>query len=371
MPKFLLIASSIIALFSVAFPIFLSEMIGGWTTKYTSPVSFTPSNIPDLSGKVAIITGANTGIGYHTALEMARKNCNVIVAARTEAKGMKAVESIKMETKNDNVQFLPLDLSSFKSVSNFVKLFNHLDLPLHSLILNAGVMKSPGEIFVGKAMNYGFETTTDGFEYHIGVNHIAHAYLTKLLLPNLKKSQSSRIVSVSSMAEQNAPDSGMKFEDWWVPKDGIMPADYEDGRAYGQSKLANLMYANQLAKHLNGTGVSVYSLHPGVILTELSRYMEPILLEDAKQQGAIGAFFFNLFGSLFQLANFDAKGGAYTQLYLATASESDLINGGFYHPIGRYTESSHPQGTNETLARMVWEETENAIKQTKNYKFSS
>lgn len=370
MAKFVIITSSIVIFISIGLPIFLSEAIGGWTKKYTSPVYFTTSKIPDLTNKVAIVTGANTGIGYHTALELARANATVIVAARCEAKGVAAVEKIQTEVKDAKVQFLPLDLASLDSVSKFAKLFSKLDMPLHMLILNAGVMKSPGEAFVGKGLNYGFETTSDGFEYHIGVNHIAHAYLTKLLLPNMKKSSPSRILSVSSMAEQGAPESGMKFQDWWVPKDGVMPSDYEDGHAYGQSKLANLMYAKELSNQLNGTGISVFSLHPGVILTELSRYMAPVMQEDAEQQGATASFFLKLFGSLFELSNFDSKGGALTQLHLATANEEELVNGGFYHPIGKHTNPTHPQSSNGTLARMLWEETEAAIKQRSNYKFS-
>ena len=114
MGKVTTIVSAAVVLLAAAGPIFLSEIIGGWTKKYTSPVYFRPSHIPDLTGKVAIVTGANTGIGYHTALELARAGANVIVAARSEVKGMAAVEKIQTETKNATVQFLPLDLSSFK-----------------------------------------------------------------------------------------------------------------------------------------------------------------------------------------------------------------------------------------------------------------
>jgi len=370
MNKLLTIAAVAVVVISAGIPIFLSEVIGGWTKKYTSPVYFTPSKIQDLTDKVAIVTGSNTGIGYHTALELARAGATVIVAARSETKGKDAVKKIQNEVTNAKVQFLPLDLASLDSVSNFSRLFNNLDIPLHMLILNAGVMKSPGEVFVGRRLDYGFETTSDGFEYHIGVNHIAHAYLTELMLPNLKNSAPSRIISVSSMAEQGAPDIGMRFGDWWLPRDAVIPNDYEDGVAYGQSKLANIMYAKELSKTLNGTGVSIYSLHPGVITTELSRYMEPVILEGVQEQGTLVSIMFKLFGTLFQMSNFDSKGGSLTSLYLATASEDELMNGAFYHPIGKLVEPTHPQGSNETLARMLVEETEKAILQRSNYSYT-
>ena len=371
MGRLTIITSLFIAIISIGFPIFISEAIGGWTRKFTSPVRFNPSNIPDLTDKVAIVTGANTGIGFHTALELARANAHVVVASRSQAKGTAAVDKIREQVKDAKVQFLPLDLASLKSVSKFAELFTKLKLPLHMLILNAGVMKSPGEVFVGKSMNYGFETTEDGFEYHIGVNHIAHVHLTNLLLPKLKSSAPSRILSVSSIAEQNAPESGMKFQDWWVPKNGAMPSDYEDGLAYGQSKLANVMYARELSKALNGTDISVYSLHPGIILTELGRYMEPELQKDVDGLGVIGSSFVKVFGALFQAANFDSKGGALTQLHLAVEEESKLVNGGFYHPIGRHTDPSHPQALNETLASVLWKETNAAIKMKSRYRFST
>lgn len=369
--KFLTITTVVVVFIAVGIPVFLSEAIGGWTKKYTSTVRFTTANIPDLTDKVAIVTGANTGIGYHTALELARAGAHVIVGARSKGKGRAAVEKIQSEIHNAKVQFLPIDLASLDSVSTFAELFIKLDLPLHLLILNAGVMKSPGESFIGRSLTYGYETTNDGFEYHIGVNHIAHAHLTNLLIPQLKTSAPSRIISVSSMAEQGAPESGMNFKDWWVPKDGVMPVDYEDGVAYAQSKLANLMYARELAKYLNGTGVTVYSLHPGVITTELSRYMEPVMQQDAEQQGLAMSLLLKLFGLLFQMSNFDAKGGALTQLHLATAKEEDLVNGGFYHPIGRHTAPTHGQGLNETLASMLWEETKLAIQEKSNYNFKA
>jgi len=357
------------ALFLVAIPAIISEVIGGWTRKYTSPIRFNPQNdIPDLTGKVAIVTGSNTGIGYHTALHLAKKGAHVIAAARSETKGKAAIAKMEQDITSSSkgagdaiassgsairgkLTFLPLDLSSLNSVNKFVDEFKALNLPLNILVLNAGVMKSPGSDFIGRNLTYGFETTTDGFEMHIGVNHIAHVHLTNLLLDKLKDSVPSRVVSVSSMAEIGSYKEGFLFSDWRV--DDKMPESYEDGRAYGQSKLANLMWTSELARRLNGTGVTAYSCHPGVIDSDLGRYLEKEL--------ETNNIFVNMLGKIFSMGMFSSQDGALTQLHLATAPESDLMNGQFYHPIGRVVEPSHPFGTNEELKKLLWDETLAAI----------
>ncbi|KAL7518002.1 hypothetical protein ACHAWF_000171, partial [Thalassiosira exigua] len=214
-------------------------------------------------------------------------------------------------------------------------------------------MKSPGAQFVGQEMTYGYDTTVEGFEYHIGVNHIGHALLAQLLLGKLKSTakksgDGARVVSVSSMAEGGAPESGFVFEDW-LPAKGVRPAGYEDGVAYGQSKLANLMYATELAHRLNGTGVSVYSCHPGVITSELSRYMEQEMSESSAKKGPLAKALLKVFGALFESAMFDVQGGALTQLHLATARSETLENGGHYHPVGKAVTPLHRQAENETM----------------------
>lgn len=357
--------------FGILAPVIISEAIGGWTRKYTSRVQV---EMGDLNGKVAIVTGANTGIGYYTALELARHGARVVATSRSPSRGQAALQSIREalafdESKSTNVQFLSLDLASFKSIERFANDFEALKLPLHTLVLNAGVMKSPGAEFVGQSMQYGFETTKEGFEQHIGVNHVGHAYLTKLLLNSLKESSPSRVVSVSSLAEQNAYKEGLRFDEW-RPRDGRMPIEYEDGGAYGQSKLANLMYTKELARRFNNTGISFYSLHPGVIQTDLLRYMEPVIQE---QQNAAPAWLRPmqfLLTTLFQSSMMSAKDGALTQLFLATASSNILINGGFYHPVGTLVNPQHAQGNNEELQKKLWDETEAAMTQGKQYRVS-
>lgn len=242
--------------------------------------------------------------------------------------------------------FLRLDLSSLDSVSEFAKEFKALDIPLNILVLNAGIMKSPGADFVGQNMTYS--------EAHIGVNHIAHSHLTHLLLDQLKASAPSRVVTVSSMAEMGAYEDGFRFDEWKIDN-GIMPESYEDGKAYGQSKLANLMFTSELAKRMNGTGVTAYSCHPGIIKSDLGRYMDTQIEK-------------SLLGQFFELAMFSAKDGALTQLHLATAPVEELENGKFYHPIGRVVNPSHSKARNDELQQMLWDETEMAIKLRNEYR---
>lgn len=200
MPSFLTIAAVIVALFGVVLPVLFSYFIGGEVARYVSP-PYSFNDIPDLTGKVAIVTGSNTGIGYVTVRELARKGAKVIVAARSEEKGKEAVRKIKAELGSipgaDLVEFIKLDLGSFAEVKKFAKDFTHRRLKLDMLILNAGVMAPP----------YGL--TVDGFETQIGTNHLGHFLLVKLLMPIIKASK-SRLVHVSSIAHMGTFPEGIR-----------------------------------------------------------------------------------------------------------------------------------------------------------------
>jgi NAD(P)-dependent dehydrogenase (short-subunit alcohol dehydrogenase family) len=367
----------VLVVLTAALPVLISEAIGGWTKRYTSKSGFLASKIPDLTGISAVVTGANTGIGYETALELARNGADVIVASRSLARGEAAIDKMKQELEtNDNgtskppsLSLLQLDLSSLDSVEQFAEEFLKLDKPLHLLVLNAGVMKSPGSEFIGQDLQYGFETTQDGFEYHIGVNHIAHAYLTQLLGPKLQASAPSRVVSVSSMAEQGSYEGGFVF-DQWVPANGKMPETYEDGKGYGQSKLANLMYAKGLSEHWKDTGVQAYALHPGVIVSEISRTLEPIMEEQSQKQNVFIRMVAKAAGALFSQSLMSTPDGALTQLHLSVTPPEELENGAFYHPIGKVVTPTHPQATNAALRKQLWEETQKAIEMRQNYKYN-
>jgi len=212
-------------------------------------------------GKVVIITGSNTGIGFESARALASAGAKVFAAARTQAKSAETVAKLKTVLKNDaaDVHPLELELGSFASVRAAAATFLALNLPLHVLLLNAGIMANP-------------ETyTTDGIESQFGINHVAHFLLTSLLYDKLKASAPARVVVVSSIAQYVCGNSGILFDDLGV--DGKVRS-YNRWERYGNAKLANVLFAKELQKHFDADGADVtcVSLHPGSIMeTELTR----------------------------------------------------------------------------------------------------
>ncbi|KAG9404581.1 hypothetical protein AC1031_004782 [Aphanomyces cochlioides] len=219
------------------------------------PFSF--NDIPNLVGKVALVTGASAGIGFVTAHQLAKKQCHVILACRSKAKTDRVIETIKTATPDAKLDFMELDLMSLKSVQTFTEAFKARNLPLHILVNNAGVMAPP------------FELSDDGIESQFATNHVAHMALTTRLLPILEASAPSRIVVVSSSAHTWAPSVGINFDT--INDSGA----YSRWTWYGQSKLANILFARELSRRLEERGVrNVYvnALHPGFIQSELMRH---------------------------------------------------------------------------------------------------
>jgi NAD(P)-dependent dehydrogenase (short-subunit alcohol dehydrogenase family) len=196
-----------------------------------------------IDGKVVIITGANSGIGKETAIDLAKRGGKVYIACRDIKRGEDALKEIKEKSGTDNAYFLQLDLASLDSVREFSRKFHELESQLHILVNNAGVMACP------KAL------TKDGFEMQLGTNHLGHFLLTNLLLDLLKASSPSRVVVVSSVLHRLGR---IKKEDLMSEK------SYWKWQVYGQSKLANILFTNELAKRLEGSGVTANSLHPGM-----------------------------------------------------------------------------------------------------------
>ena len=214
---------------------------------------------PDLSGKIIVITGANTGLGYESVKYMSRLGPQkIILACRNETRGTDAVEKIKKENKVDNLEYMQLDLNDLESVKTFVQNFNQKYDKLDILLNNAGIMALPER-----------KTTAQGFEQQIGVNHLGHFFLTTLLMDKLKASPEARIVNLSSMAHTMGTNR-LNFDDlMWETK-------YNDWGAYGASKLANVYFTKKLAQQLqadNIHNIKTVSLHPGVVRTELGRHM--------------------------------------------------------------------------------------------------
>ncbi|MGW7083588.1 oxidoreductase [Streptomyces sp. NPDC054871] len=211
------------------------------------------SDIPDQSGRTAVVTGANSGIGYVTARELARRGARVVLACRSEERGTRALEQLLSEIPSADVEFRRLDLGDLDSVREFAKSYDRdgedgggLDL----LVNNAGVMALP------------YRQTVDGFETQFGVNHLGHFALTGLLLPRLLRTPGARIVTVSSAFHVLSKiDIG----------DLNSERNYRRWIAYGRSKTANLLFVHELARRLAAAGSDVVAAaaHPGYAETNL------------------------------------------------------------------------------------------------------
>jgi NAD(P)-dependent dehydrogenase (short-subunit alcohol dehydrogenase family) len=204
-----------------------------------------------LEGQVFVITGANTGIGLSTARELARRRARVILACRSRERTEPVLSAIREESKDAVIEFLELDLANLASVRRAAAQVLERERALHVLINNAGVAGQRG-------------VTADGFELAFGVNHLGHFLFTALLLDRIRASAPSRVVTVASKAHYRA--TGI---DWQAVR---RPTRSWSGfHEYQVSKLANVLFSAELARRLEGSGVSTYSLHPGVIASDIWR----------------------------------------------------------------------------------------------------
>jgi NAD(P)-dependent dehydrogenase (short-subunit alcohol dehydrogenase family) len=271
----------------------------------------------NLSGKKVIITGANSGIGFEAAKALAKNGAEVIIAARDQQKGSSAVNSIKEEYPQASAEIMELDLADLTSVKEFARRFSSRFDRLDILINNAGVMIPP------------YQKTKDGFELQFGTNHLGHFALTGLLLPPLKKTPFSRVVTISSLAHRGA---SIYFDNL----DGSQ--GYKAMKFYGQSKLANLLFAKELDNRLKQHGLSTISIacHPGISSTNLFKLGK----KDAPR------YIKALMDLMFQ----PAKMGALPTLYAAT--EKSLKGGEYIGPDGKGNRRGNP--TLETPAAGVY-----------------
>jgi NAD(P)-dependent dehydrogenase (short-subunit alcohol dehydrogenase family) len=222
--------------------------------KMSKKEKWTTDNIGDQSGRVAIVTGSSSGIGYEAARVLANKNAEVIIAVRNQQKGNKAVEKIKSQNQKANIKVLLLDLASLKSIIKFTDEFKQHYSRLDLLINNAGVMIPP------------YSKTEDGFELQFGTNHLGHFALTAQLMELIIKTENSRIINVSSGAHKYG---NINFDDlnWEKRK-------YKSWTAYGDSKIANLYFTYELRDRLSkiNSKTMVTAAHPGWTATDLQRH---------------------------------------------------------------------------------------------------
>lgn len=217
-----------------------------WTTK----------KIPDLTGKVIIVTGANSGLGYEDAKAFARKGAKIILACRNMEKANKALSKIQAKIPEAQAEIIQLDLGSIDSIKKFVAEFKEKHNRLDILVNNAGILSVP------------YQKTADGFENQVGINHLGHFALTSLLFDILIKTKGSRVVNVSS----NAHKSGdMDFEKF-LYEEG---KEYSKKKAYGRSKLANLLFTYELDRRLKKAKIDVFAVasHPGFSNTAMADHM--------------------------------------------------------------------------------------------------
>jgi NAD(P)-dependent dehydrogenase (short-subunit alcohol dehydrogenase family) len=292
---------------------------------------WTPADLPDQTGRVVLVTGANSGLGFHTTLELARKGARVLMACRNPAKAEKALAMVRKEVSNPSVELVQLDLASLDSVERAAEdvagRVAHLDV----LVNNAGIMAVP------------FGRTADGFEMQFGTNHLGHFALTGRLLPLLHKATEPRVVTVSSGAHVIGK---MHFDD--LTGDG----NYQRWRRYGMSKLANLLFTSELHRRAGGRLLAA-AAHPGYAATHL-------------QEGQGQAFFQTLMGIGNKvLAQSDSQ-GAWPQLYAATMP--DVLGDSYYgphllnlrgHPVSSWRT---PASKDPQTARQLWDISEELTK---------
>ena len=296
-----------------------------------------------IEGARALITGGNTGIGYATAVALAQQGAQVVITSRDEGRGKLALDGIRSDSGNDDVELIGLDLARLASVrrcaEEFQERFDRLDV----LVNNAGVALTRGPR----------QVTHDGLEMMFGVNHVGHFLLTQRLLPLIRASAPARIVNLSSAGYLMAPD-GLDFDDLQTEK------NYHGFKCYGHSKLANIYFTLELARRLEGESIAVNAVHPGYVDTELGHLRpedkERFVPETRKKSSKKGSGGPDLSALGTPLS---PEQGAATSILVASSPEVEGIT-------GRYFADSEvceltPVGADADAAARLWEATETLL----------
>ena len=292
----------------------------------------------DLTGKVALVTGASGGLGAETARALAAKGASVVLTARDMAKGTAVAQAIRASTGNEHVEVEELELGSLASVRACAQRVLARHAALHILVNNAGVMACP------------FAKTAEGYELQFGSNHLGHFLLTCLLVPALRRGAPSRVVSLTSGGHRASP---IVFEDIHFAQ-----RPYDKWLSYGQAKTANVLFAVELDRRLGAAGVHAYAVHPGEIFTDLSRHLVPEDIELLQKQ---------MPGGQFRIKSVAA--GAATTVYAATAPELEGRGGVYLEDCHVAVVKDDPRDTDgvrsyaldPALARRLWTVSEELV----------
>ncbi len=295
--------------------------------------NWTLNDIPDLTGKTIIVTGANTGLGFESAKSFARNGANVVMACRSLEKGEIARKQIVRIFPSSIIQVMQLDLADLKSIRDFAATFRQSHAHLDVLLNNAAVMMVP------------YSLTKDGFESQMGINHLGHFALTGVLLDVLKKSPGSRVVNVSSLSyRQGKIDfNNLLFENG---------KDFSPVKAYGRSKLSNLLFTFELQHYFESKGIDCMAIaaHPGIASTKNPGKAEKNMLMKIYKIS---------FSFIIQPPNM----GAMPEIRASV--DPDIKPGDFYGPGGMLELSGHPvrvqsklSATDAEIAHKLWEVSE-------------
>ena len=283
--------------------------------------------MPDLAGRVVLVTGANSGIGYAAAVEFARHGADTVMACRSPERGAAALERLRRAAPGARAELMGLDLASLESIAGFAGEFRRRHSNLHVLVNNAGVMAAP------------YLRTRDGFELQVGINHLGHFALTGRLIDLIAASPAARVVTVSSIMHRFGRIDRARLLH--------SEAEYSPWGAYARSKLCNLLFAYELQRLLRRSGAGAKSLaaHPGYTATKLgSRF-------GRRRPGWRDWLRRNL-----------VQGPAMGALPTLRAAAAEAVGGQYYGPRGLFQERGHPvavsssrSSRDESLARRVWE----------------
>jgi NAD(P)-dependent dehydrogenase (short-subunit alcohol dehydrogenase family) len=296
---------------------------------------WTEKDIPPLAGRTAVVTGANSGLGFHTTSQLAAHGANVVMASRDTAKASAAADEIRRQASDAKLEVAELDLANLESVRRFADTYTASHEGLDILINNAGVMAIP------------HRRTADGFEMQLGTNHLGHFALTGLLLPSLLARPDARVVTVSSGA---ARTGRINFDDLQSER------KYRRWAAYGQSKLANQLFMLELDRLARLRHIDLVSVgaHPGYAATNLQAV-------GPNMEGRAWMTRLTALGN--RLIAQPASQGALPQLYAATAP--DVVGGEYFGPDGLFNQRGYPtrvptvrKALDRDVARRLWQVSE-------------